>query len=92
MNNITADANQAAKKSTKDFVLEEVIDLHAREQIVTRETLADFTGASWRSSMRRCARWSTNSAWRACSGVSMSPWLSIQRPGWYRSLCCLTAR
>lgn len=44
MNNITADANQAAKKSTKDFVLEEVIDLHAREQIVTRETLADFTG------------------------------------------------
>lgn len=44
MNNITAEANQAAKKSTKDFVLEEVIDLHAREQIVTRETLADFTG------------------------------------------------
>ena len=44
MNNITADANQAAKKSTKDFVLEEVIDLHAREQIVTREILADFTG------------------------------------------------
>ena len=44
MNNITADANQAAKKSTKDFVLEEVIDLHAREQIVTRETLSEFTG------------------------------------------------
>lgn len=44
MNNITADANQAAKKSTKDYVLEEVIDLHAREQIVTREILADFTG------------------------------------------------
>lgn len=44
MNNITADANQAARKATKDYVLEEVIDLHAREQIVTREILADFTG------------------------------------------------
>lgn len=44
MNNFTAEANQAARKATKDFVLEEVIDLHAREQIVTRETLADFTG------------------------------------------------
>ena len=44
MNNIVADANRAEKKSTKDFVLEEVIDLHAREQIVTREILADFTG------------------------------------------------
>lgn len=44
MNNIVADANRAEKKSTKDYVLEEVIDLHAREQIVTRETLADFTG------------------------------------------------
>ena len=44
MNNITAEANQAARKATKDFVLEEVIDLHAREQIVTRETLADLTG------------------------------------------------
>ena len=44
MNNMIADANRAARKATKDYVLEEVIDLHAREQIVTREILADFTG------------------------------------------------
>ena len=44
MNNITAEANQAARKATKDYVLEEVIDLHVHEQIVTREILADFTG------------------------------------------------
>ena len=44
MNNITAEANQAARKATKDYVLEEVADLHSHEQIVTRETLADKTG------------------------------------------------
>ena len=44
MNNMIADANRAARKATKDYVLEEIIDLHASEQIVTRETLADFTG------------------------------------------------
>lgn len=44
MNNMIADANRAARKATKDYVLEEIIDLHANEQIVTRETLADFTG------------------------------------------------
>lgn len=29
MNNIIADANRAARKATKDYVLEEIIDLQA---------------------------------------------------------------
>ncbi|AMO36425.1 hypothetical protein [Thauera humireducens] len=33
-----------AKKSTAEIVLEAVQDIHAREQIVTRETLAELTG------------------------------------------------
>ena len=32
------------KKSNTDIVLEAIQDLHAQEQIVTRETLADVTG------------------------------------------------
>jgi len=34
----------AAKKSTAEIVLDAIQDLYAREQIVTRETLAEITG------------------------------------------------
>lgn len=37
-------AAAAAKRSTAEIVLEAVQDLHAKEQIVTREVLAEVTG------------------------------------------------
>ena len=38
------DTTAHPKRSTAEIVLEAIQDLHAREQIVTRETLAELTG------------------------------------------------
>ncbi len=38
------DTTSHPKRSTAEIVLEAIQDLHAREQIVTRETLAELTG------------------------------------------------